>query len=64
MGRTVSIQDAIISKYVIRRVFMNNKNTVIRQCEYLNAPRRVKFGRATSDEFFSRVSGNLLVTGK
>jgi len=43
---------------------MNNKNNVIRQCEYLNAPRRVKFGRATSDEFFSRVSGNLLVTGK
>lgn len=43
---------------------MNNKNTVIRQCEYLNAPRRVKFGRATCDEFFSRVSGNLLVSGK
>ncbi len=43
---------------------MNNKNSIMRQCEYLNEARRVKAGSVTSDEFFCRVTGDLLISGK
>lgn len=43
---------------------MNNKNSITRQCKYLNEARRVKAGSVTSDEFFCRVTGDLLISGK
>lgn len=43
--------------------FMSNKGMIIKECERLNAARRVLEGRVDSASFFRKIQGDLLVTG-
>ena len=42
---------------------MSNKGMIIRECERLNAARRVFEGRVDSASFFRRIRGDLVITG-